>query len=362
MRLLRSWSRAAGARRRRSVLLATLVCLVLNTACQRRPLTYTEDVAPLIAARCLSCHAKSGLAALPTLDAYAGVVASALRVRLAIEGRMMPPWGADNTGLCRTWRHAQWLSTGEIATFGAWVEQGMPYGPTLSRRPSHVVIPEPELEHVDALLDTGAAYEPTLGAGSYRCFVVDPGLTRDRLLSAFRVVSSDPRMVAQITVFALDSEECEARAMELDRQDEGPGYTCYGGARVEPARWLLSWTWDDPLMRLPAGTGLRLHSSRKLVLQVHYNVVSSGLGSATRTRVELAFDDSLREASWLRLAANDFVLPPGRTYADAGGDLTVGAGLTVYGVAPRMHTLGQSLELERRTDEVPDVCIGSFDH
>jgi hypothetical protein len=78
--------------------------------------------------------------------------------------------------------------------------------------------------------------------------------------------------------------------------------------------------------------------------------------------MELAFDDSLREATWLRVASADFVLPSGRTYADARGDLTVFGPMTLYGAAPRMHTLGQSLELERRTRETPGTCIGSFDH
>ena len=346
----------------RSALYLLLALSALSTACQRRQITYTEDVAPLIAARCLGCHANEGLAALPTLDSYERVVSSALRVKLAVEGRMMPPWGADNTGLCRTWKHALWLSKSEIETFGTWITHGVPRGP--ERPPTRPQSAEAsrKLAHVDAVLDTGASYEPTLGSGSYRCFIVDPQLARDRLLSAFRVVSSDPRMVAQITVFALESEEGEARAMELDRQEEGPGYTCYGGARVEPARWLLSWTWDAPVMSLPQGTGLRMQGGRKLVLQIHYNVVSSGLGNATRTRVELAFDDSAREAEWLRVAAADFALPPGKTYADARGDLTIGAPLTVYGAAPRMHTLGQSLELAQRSGAGRDTCIGSFDH
>ena len=38
---------------------------------------------------------------------------------------------------------------------------------------------------------------------------------------------------------------------------------------------------------------------RKLVMQIHYNVVTSGLSASTRTRVELEFDDGPCDSSAL---------------------------------------------------------------
>jgi len=89
-------------------------CLVLVAAvagCRARTPTYHRDVAPIIAAHCSECHRQDGVAAIPPLDSYANLKQYAQPVRFAVQTRRMPPWGADNTGLCGTWQDARWLST-----------------------------------------------------------------------------------------------------------------------------------------------------------------------------------------------------------------------------------------------------------
>ncbi|WP_394842244.1 hypothetical protein LZC95_34840 [Pendulispora brunnea] len=280
--------------------------------------------------------------------------------------RMMPPWVADNRGTCRTWRDALWLSDAELGKLVGWAEQGAPEGDPSrradSRVPNHAPAEKPrDLERVDAVLDTGADYTPGLGASAYRCFVADPGLTHERMLTGIRVVSTDPRAVAHIAIYGLDSDAAERQAVGRDTEEAGPGYTCYGSPRVEPARLLASWTWDNPTLHFPEGTGLRVSSNRKWVVQILYNVITTGLSTQTRTHIDLKFDDGVRAASFIALRASDMALPPGKNYAEASAHFRADAPMTVLGIAPRMHGLGKTMQIDR-TRKDGDECAASFDH
>jgi hypothetical protein len=63
------------------------------------------------------------------------------------------------------------------------------------------------------------AYTPGLDVTAYRCFLVDPKLPEDHLVTAFRVGPTDARSVAQVTVYQLESEAAEDAARALDDAD-----------------------------------------------------------------------------------------------------------------------------------------------
>ncbi|MEZ4253505.1 MAG: hypothetical protein R3B99_35295, partial [Polyangiales bacterium] len=53
--------------------------------------TYHQDVAPIVARHCLTCHVEGGIGPFP-LDTYEGVREVGPEARLAVERREMPPW------------------------------------------------------------------------------------------------------------------------------------------------------------------------------------------------------------------------------------------------------------------------------
>ncbi|WP_394832260.1 hypothetical protein LVJ94_37665 [Pendulispora rubella] len=347
------------ARIRLAYFAVVVAAVVSSVGCKRAP-TYHRDVAPIVTRRCIRCHAGDDASAPPRLDTYESVVGAAPKIKYTVQRRMMPPWGADDTGICRTWRDALWLDNAELSTLVAWTEGGTPEGDPVGRahvQPDSV----PELAHVEASLDLGFDYKPGLGPTSYRCFVVDPNLDRDRFLTGIRVRFSNPQMLAQVTLFAPQTIAAEAEAIKLDQDDPAAGYSCYGSPRVDPATLVSSWTWSTPAQIFPAGTGIRLAAHRKLVAQVHYNVLNAGLNASSRTAIDLQFDDNVREATYLPLAARAMQLAPGKTYAESSAEMTVTAPSTVFGVAPRMHSLGRTMQLDRFRGASPS-CVGNFDH
>src|SRR5262245_4737502 len=135
---------------------------------------FYEDVAPILAQHCVSCHRDGGVAPF-ALVTYDDAVGAAPVMPAQVQSRQMPPWGADNSGSCNTSRDARWLSDAEIATIGEWATGARRMGdpaaaPPLPPRP-------PGLTRVDATAAMPVAYtaDQTL-KDDYRCFLVDPGI------------------------------------------------------------------------------------------------------------------------------------------------------------------------------------------
>jgi hypothetical protein len=335
---------------------ALLVLCLAAGGCRSRTPTYHRDVAPLIEKHCRECHRPGGTAPVPPLNDYASAKTYAMSLKNTAQTRRMPPWGADNTGECGTWEGARWLSGDEIATFARWYDSGAQEGdPEDPASPQSVKV---EPFRADVTVGTGGVYQPDIGPAGSRCFVADPKLERDRLLSAIRVVSTDARAVAQVTLFALDSAAADTQATALDDKQPGLGYACFGTPLVDDARPIASWTWPAPVLRLPAG--VRLHAARKVVIQIHYNIAHTGTSFHTATHVELELDDNLREARVLTLSATGR-LDPGQRYVAVERRLPVDKRFHVVGIAPRMHIRAetQNLMIERGGRQ---ICLATFDH
>jgi hypothetical protein len=328
--------------------------LVRNRA---RP-DYHRDIVPIFAQHCLECHRGDGVARGIRLDDERSARPRAAAIRQAVAGRIMPPFAADNTGFCGTWRDPRWLASEEIASVLRWTDDDTPPkdGPAFVFAP-----PASSGLRVDRTVDLGGSYAPGAGGGGYRCFVGDPKLDSDRFLRAMRVVSTDPRGVAQVNLYALDADG-EAEVVALDQADEHLGYPCYGSARTESARLIAAWTASDPVVRLPDDTGVRLAAGRKVVIQMRYDILSGGPELRAETRLELELAETAREARVLRVRATG-TLPPRQ------GDVRVRAVLPpverqsrVVGVTPWMHDHGRFMQLQLERAGAPRDCLATFDH
>jgi hypothetical protein len=322
-------------------------------------LTYWADVYPILAVRCLRCHLNGPSSYRPWFDGYDSVAQVAGSIAFAARGREMPPWAVTADGSCGDWDRAHWLSEEEIETLERWADSELLEGdeaeavaPTLDPAPR-------ELPRVDALLDTGAEYQPTLPDGLHRCFRAELDLAAASHVTAFRVMPGNPRAVQHVSIYALDSDAAEEQVAALEMEDSEPGYRCFSGSRAEDSRLLATWTWGDAVFRYPEGTGVRVEPGRGVVVQIHYN--ANG-GSATpdpdRTRIELELDADAQEGRFVPLELSDLVLPPGQEVTTAGALVTIPDSMLVHGVFPFMHSLGHSLRLFDKGTE----CLAEVTH
>src|SRR5258706_8506367 len=95
--------------------------------------TYSKNVAPLVADRCESCHHAGGPAPF-ALSTYADVKRRAALIASVTKNRYMPPWKADPSDGPFVGQHP--LSDHEIAMIQQWVDEGAIEGESVTGRQS----------------------------------------------------------------------------------------------------------------------------------------------------------------------------------------------------------------------------------
>jgi hypothetical protein len=143
---------------------------------QRTPTpTFTRDVAPILYAKCVSCH-RPGEVAPMSLITFKEARPWARAIQQKTTSRVMPPWGADpHYGRFANDRS---LTDRQIATLAAWAEADAPEGdpkelPALPRFVDGWQIGKP-----DQVFEMLADYEiPAKGAIDYQYFEVPTNFT-----------------------------------------------------------------------------------------------------------------------------------------------------------------------------------------
>jgi hypothetical protein len=320
-------------------------------------ITWAQDIAPIVYRECVGCHREGGVGPFP-LESYeqTSEIASVLAAEIA--ERHMPPMPVDGSGACNTYSNARWLTEAEIELFQAWDEAGAPLGdPTLA---PPLPAPPPRLDTPDLSLDPGEEYLPNAQlTDDYRCFVIDPALTAAKFIVAYEVNPGDARVVHHAIVYQPESDAAASEALELDANEAGAGYTCFGGVGVSAEPRVL-WAPGGGFVELPQDTGVPLAAGRKLILQVHYNLSNGAFPD--RTTVKLALRDEVRfPARYQAIADLEMRLEPGLERATTTRTFSaLGQAVVVHGVMPHMHTLGRELRVMAQAD-AQEHCLVSVD-
>jgi hypothetical protein len=292
---------------------------------------WSEDIAPLVGARCASCHRTDGAAfSLETYDAAR--VNGGMMAHVTSE-RIMPPWPPGGGEDCPRLEGDRDLPQGDIDRIGAWVHAGMPEG-----RPSVRVPPSGTfgtLSGVSVVLGPDQPYTPSTTTDDYRCFPLDPQLASDAFITAYRVDAGPG--VHHVILWEIDDDNAALDVMALDAASPEPGLACDAWPGSANMRFLTVWGPSDPVRRHPAGTGMRVRAGKKLYSQVHYHRGSP----ADRTSIGLALADHVaEEATILALAAQGFVLEPHAAATSLHAELSLPSDVRLWGVRPHMHGLG----------------------
>src|SRR5256885_4607564 len=87
--------------------------------------TFTRDIAPILNAKCVTCH-RAGEVAPMALLTYQDARPYARAIKEKVASRQMPPWFANRS--VGTFANDPSLTDPEIATIARWVDAGAPQG------------------------------------------------------------------------------------------------------------------------------------------------------------------------------------------------------------------------------------------
>jgi hypothetical protein len=251
--------------------------------------TYYRDVAPILDAKCTSCHSVGGIAPFSLTTAPEARAHAQGIVQMTRSGAM-PPWmpGPDSAPIVGS--DLRRLTSAELATLARWAAAGAPAGNATDRhsKPSRagrltgpgrtitLAPPKPYLPHTT----TGALDD-------YHCFLLDPKLTSNAYLTGALIRPQRRGIVHHVILFEATGAQAAA-AERLNAASGGKGWTCYGGPNLPPdlsgsdaflrlgaPPWLAAWVPGHVTNSLPPGTGELLHAGAKIVMQVHYNLIEA---------------------------------------------------------------------------------------
>jgi hypothetical protein len=127
------------------------------------------------------------------------------------------------------------------------------------------------------------AYTPSapngIGTDDYRCFLLDPHLTKARYLTGTNVLPGNPTVVHHVILFKVTPDQVE-EAQTKDDVSSGEGWTCFGGTGlsgdfgdVDDANWLGAWAPGGKESVTRPGYGVELEPGSRIIMQVHYNLL-----------------------------------------------------------------------------------------
>src|SRR5688500_17883191 len=204
-----------------------IILAFLLAACEESGPTvpsYSRDIAPLFATKCVSCHTEGAIApfALDHLDAF---VPRAALIRRAVLDRTMPPWPPSPD--CNAFLHDRSLSESEIERIVRWIDAGTPPG---APRPETALASAKAVPFLpDRTLTIGTPYLPPPGPDQLRCFPIEWSEGRPTFIRGYRVVPGNPSIVHRVHLRIARRDQRE-RILLASGEDPRPGFDC---GRVE---------------------------------------------------------------------------------------------------------------------------------
>jgi len=316
---------------------------------QSADLNYYQHVKPIFDAKCNGCHAEGGIAPL-SLESYEATQPIAGLIKQKVVDKEMPPWPPDPA--CADYLGDRSLTDEQIEIISRWVDQGAERGNPADEGPPLDTGPAIELSRVDLSLSMPLDYTPVTQPDEYRCFVVDWPETETTYVTGFRANPGNAKVVHHVVTFLAPPGNMADKAVALDAADPAPGYTCFGASGAGKTPWLGSWAPGDSGADLPEGTGIKVEPGSKIIIQMHYNTLTSA-PEPDRTTVDFKLDKVVAKEVMFQPWANPDWLKNGTmtipaneadvTHSWAFDPTLIASGgqpFTMYASTLHMHLLG----------------------
>lgn len=277
-----------------------LLCslIVAGGVVAAEPVTFHDDLSPVLRAKCVACHNRDGIGPFP-LDNFADVRKRAGQIARIIADGLMPPWKAEGG----SYEWARRLTSAEEAIFRHWVEAGAPEG-----KPGAAAPPAADgwtLGEPDVVLTPARPFAiPAEGRDLFVHYVFPLGLREDRQIRAVEVLPGN-RRVTQSAMGILDGS-----GSAKDRAGDEGRYELYGGPGFVPTGYSPGYFPGQPAREF-VESALTLTPDTDFVLQVHYRPRGEAVTDSPRVGLYFAKAPVARVVSGVFLGCEDIRIAPG---------------------------------------------------
>jgi hypothetical protein len=240
--------------------------------------TFTRDIAPILQAKCESCHRADSMAPM-SLVTYEDVRPWARSIAARVRTRQMPPWHIDKTIGIQKFKNDRSLDDDQIATILAWVAGGAPKGDPRDMPPprtwpdiSKWVLAE-KYGAPDLVIKSPDYTVPAVAQDAWWRPIVPTGVTEPRWVRAIEIRPATVKG-RKVTHHAL---------AYLRQQDDIPRDLVTNDPDVVGDGLFMEWAVGKPGDEMRPGSGRLMLPGSKIVFEMHYHAI----GEAVTDHVEL---------------------------------------------------------------------------
>ena len=329
--------------------IAALIFLCAAAAAAQT-VNYSEHIAPILNANCVSCHRPGQIGPFSLLT-YSDALVHSRTVGAVTQSRYMPPWKPE-----RGWASyldERRLTADQVSLIQQWVAAGAPQGDPSKAPPTPTFADDWQLGKPDLILEMPQAY-PVNAAGDdeYRNFVIPTGVTEDKWVKAIEMKP----LARAVVHHALFFSDTTGNARAIDGKDGKPGFpglgavfTVQGASLSALTGGLGSWVPGTVPQPLPNGVGIPLPKGADLLLQLHLH--PNGLAQSEKTVIGLYFGPKPdRTVIQVQVPAafgiqSSIDIPAGAADYKVRGSFTLPVDIDAISIQAHMHYLGKEAKL-----------------
>lgn len=287
--------------------------------------TYCNQVSRVLQKHCVECHRQDEIGPF-AMDTYENVAGWADTMLETIEDGRMPPWHADTQH--GKFSNERVMPENERQTLRDWIAAGMPEGDKSELPPPAIFAIGWQLpQKPDLILPMrDRAYKvPAEGTVEYQYFVVDPGFTEDKWVTAAQIIPGSRAVVHHAIAFIRPPD----------------------GSRFRGVGWLTAYVPGQRLNAMPPGHARKVPAGSRLVFQMHYT--TNGSPQEDLTQIGMVFgnaEDITHEVITVIGIDQEFEIPPHTADHEVRGHVSwFPKNGTLLAIMPHMHFRGKRFQL-----------------
>ena len=318
-----------GARVSRSTTIAR-GCDIVYEPHDGAQISYAEEIVPILAENCVSCHRQGGIGPWAMSD-YNMIRGFSLMMREVLLTKRMPPWHADP--VVGHWANDRSLAREDLKKLVSWIDAGAPRGPADQADPllaiGGVQGKWGKLGEPDLIIDIPPTDVPATGVVDYQYKYVSNPLEQDVWVRASQIVPGDRSVLHHVITRFGEVETEGPRKGRLKRSATiGGGLAGYvPGAEERP---------------LPDGTGTFFPAGATIEFQMHYT--TSGAATTDHSQIGIYFHEQQPEhrINGMILANGRIRIPPFASHHAETAVRTFDKDVLVYSILPHSHYRGKA--------------------
>ena len=249
--------------------------------------SYSKVIQPILEEHCSECHRPGQVGAAHwELSTASDVSNIAEGIQTVTETKYMPPWPASDKGVALA--HKNTLTQAEITEIAEWAKAGgkLDVPSSTPVKPSKTVAQG--IPRVDQKLLIPAFTGHSNMENEYRCFVLDPHITKPTYLTGYGFIADQITELHHAQVFLVSADQ-KRNAIAMSNKDGRPGWSCFGSANIpgRPAtggfsqrrdagfsgqsNLVAGWVPGQTPTSFGKNLGFMMEPGDALVLQIHYH-------------------------------------------------------------------------------------------